>query len=61
MAFVALEQMYFETDGDSTASEVALEQINFEMRSISKFSFSQKSDLRLNPRHVVARCTFVQR
>ncbi|SCM72938.1 hypothetical protein KL86DES1_20931 [uncultured Desulfovibrio sp.] len=38
-----------------------LEQINFEMFHISKFSFSRKCDFRLNPRHIVARCTLVQR
>ena len=38
-----------------------LEQIHFEMLHISKFSFSRKCDFQLNPRHVVARCTFVQR
>ncbi|SCM70708.1 hypothetical protein KL86DES1_10575 [uncultured Desulfovibrio sp.] len=49
------------TDGDSIAREIALDQITFEMLHISKVSFSRKCDLRLNPRHVVARCTFVQR
>ncbi|SCM73746.1 hypothetical protein KL86DES1_21496 [uncultured Desulfovibrio sp.] len=39
----------------------SLNQTNFEMFYISKLSFSRKCDLRLNPRHVVARCTLVQR
>ena len=38
-----------------------LEQITFEMLHISKFSFRRKMRFLLNPRHVVAHCTFVQR
>ena len=39
----------------------SLDQITFEMFHISKVSFCRKCDLRQNPRHVVARCTTVQR
>ena len=38
-----------------------LDQITFEMLHISKCSFSRKCDLRLNPRHAVARCALAQR
>ncbi|SCM72604.1 hypothetical protein KL86DES1_20726 [uncultured Desulfovibrio sp.] len=38
-----------------------LDQITFEIFHISKESFCQKCDFRQNPRHVVARCTLVQR
>ncbi|SCM72692.1 hypothetical protein KL86DES1_20780 [uncultured Desulfovibrio sp.] len=39
----------------------SLDQITFEMFHISKVSFCRKCDFRQNPRHVVARCTRVQR